>query len=54
MFSFAMSKEQKMVKNEFAKFVKEKVTDAAHDMDEDGKSRMMSFKKSGNWGLLFP
>ena len=37
MFSFAMSKEQKMVKDEFAKFVKEMVTDAAHDMDEDGK-----------------
>ena len=37
MFSFAMSKEQKMVKEEFAKFVKEMVTDAAHDMDEEGK-----------------
>ena len=37
MFSFAMSKEQKMVKDEFAKFVKEMVIDAAHDMDEDGK-----------------
>jgi alkylation response protein AidB-like acyl-CoA dehydrogenase len=37
MFSFAMSKEQKMVKDEFARFVKEIVIDAAHDMDEDGK-----------------
>jgi alkylation response protein AidB-like acyl-CoA dehydrogenase len=37
MFSFAMSKEQKMVKDEFARFVKEMVVDAAHDMDEDGK-----------------
>jgi alkylation response protein AidB-like acyl-CoA dehydrogenase len=37
MFSFALSKEQKMVRDEFAKFVKEMVSDAAHDMDEDGE-----------------
>ena len=34
MFSFALSKEQKMVKDEVSKLVKSMLVDTAHDMDE--------------------
>jgi alkylation response protein AidB-like acyl-CoA dehydrogenase len=35
MFGFSMSKQQKMVKNEVAKLVKDMVVDQAHEMDEE-------------------
>ncbi len=37
MFSLEMSKEQKMIKDEVAKLVKDIVTENAHDMDEGGE-----------------
>ncbi len=36
MIDFSMSKQQEMVKKEFAKLVKDIVTDNAHEMDENG------------------
>ena len=36
MLDFSISKEQKMIKSEIAKLVKNLVTDNAHDMDENG------------------
>jgi len=50
MFSFAMSKEQKMVKDEFAKFVKEMVVDAAHEMDENSAIPMDVIQKAWELG----
>ena len=37
MFGFSMSKEQKMIKDEVAKFVRDIVADQANDMDETGE-----------------
>lgn len=51
MVSFAMSKEQKMVKNEVAKLVKGMVADAAHDMDEQRAIPLQAIQKA--WELGF-
>jgi alkylation response protein AidB-like acyl-CoA dehydrogenase len=51
MFSFAMSKEQKMVKDEVANFVKKQIIDQAHDMDENGEIPAEVIQKA--WELGF-
>ena len=51
MFSFAMSKEQKMVRDEVAKLVKGVVVESAHDMDEERRIPMESIQKA--WELGF-
>ena len=55
MFGFSMSKEQKMIKDEVAKFVRDIVADQANDMDETrGRSPLISSTKYGPLGLPFP
>ena len=51
MFSFALSKEQKMVKDEVSKLVKNMLVDTAHDMDEQRAIPPEAIQKA--WELGF-
>ncbi|MFO8048971.1 MAG: acyl-CoA dehydrogenase family protein [Desulfosudaceae bacterium] len=51
MLNFAMSKQQKMVKKEVAKLVKDLVTENAHDMDENGQIPEESIRKAWDLGV---
>lgn len=50
MFGFSMSKEQKMIKEEVAKLVKDIVIDNAHDMDEAGEIPLDAIQKAWSIG----
>lgn len=50
MFGFSMSKEQKMIKEEVAKLVKDIVIDNAHDMDEAGEIPKDAIQKAWSIG----
>jgi acyl-CoA dehydrogenase len=50
MFGFSMSKEQKMIKEEVAKLVKDIVIDNAHDMDEAGEIPRDAIQKAWSIG----
>jgi acyl-CoA dehydrogenase len=50
MFGFSMSKEQKMIKEEVAKLVKDIVIDNAHDMDESGEIPVDALQKAWSIG----
>lgn len=50
MFDLSLSKEQKMVKDSFAKIVKDLVADNAHDMDENGEIPADSIQKAWELG----
>jgi len=49
MFGFLMSKEQKMIKEEVGKLVKDIVIEDAHDMDENGEIPIEAIQKA--WSL---